>query len=516
MSLLVGLAIACVHIAGASASTFTVDSAADAGDSNTGDGLCDDGTGHCTLRAAIQQADASGGANTINVPAGSYLLSAGNLIVTNPTNNLAIVGTGAAGTVIIDGQSTLQIFNLQGGTITLSNLVIQNGKFTIANPGAFGACVGGGIFAGGAATINIDSSIIQNNAAVNGTGGGLCILQGTVNLDRSTVRNNSSTYGGSGVRIQAPGILNVTNSTFNGNTASDSNASGAAIETQSTVSVANSTISGNSLAGPGSGIAVIGATATLKNVTIAGNGPGPQLSVFSTGGSAILESTIISNPNAGVNCNVFDNGVVTSNGHNLDNASTCGLANAGDITGDPMLGPLQNNGGPTSTRALLSGSPAIDHGSNPGSLAADQRGVGFARVAGAAADIGAFEAVGLSGPPTLDVDASNSATKYDALTDGLLVIRYLFGLAGPPLTNGALGATATRTDPLAVKVYLDAIRAPLDIDGNGTTDALTDGLLIIRYLFGLRGDPLIAKAVDPLGKRTTAADIETYMKTLLP
>jgi CSLREA domain-containing protein len=128
MGLLVGLAVACVHIAGASASTFTVDSAADAGDSNTGDGLCDDGTGHCTLRAAIQQADASGGANTINVPAGSYLLSAGNLIVTNPTNNLAIVGTGAAGTVIIDGQSTLQIFNLQGGTITLSNLVIQNGK----------------------------------------------------------------------------------------------------------------------------------------------------------------------------------------------------------------------------------------------------------------------------------------------------------------------------------------------------------------------------------------------------
>jgi hypothetical protein len=91
-----------------------------------------------------------------------------------------------------------------------------------------------------------------------------------------------------------------------------------------------------------------------------------------------------------------------------------------------------------------------------------------------------FEVKGFAAPtavPTLDV-ASLTVTQYDALTDGLLVIRYLFGLTGTALTNGALGGSATRTDPTAIKTYLDSVRPQLDIDGSA--DALTDGLLIIR------------------------------------
>lgn len=117
---------------------------------------------------------------------------------------------------------------------------------------------------------------------------------------------------------------------------------------------------------------------------------------------------------------------------------------------------------------------------------------------------------------TLDVDASVTATKYDALTDGLIVIRYLFELTGPSLTTDALGGTAGRTDPVEIKSYLDGIRTSLDIDGNGASDALTDGLLILRYLFGLRGDSLIVGAFDPLGSRKTATDIETYIQSLMP
>ena len=60
-------------------------------------------------------------------------------------------------------------------------------------------------------------------------------------------------------------------------------------------------------------------------------------------------------------------------------------------------------------------------------------------------------------PLSLDVDGSLTATKYDALTDGLLTPRYLFGLTGTSLTAGALGGTATRTDPAVIKAYLDAI-----------------------------------------------------------
>ena len=115
-----------------------------------------------------------------------------------------------------------------------------------------------------------------------------------------------------------------------------------------------------------------------------------------------------------------------------------------------------------------------------------------------------------------DVDASAPGTKYDPLTDGTLNLRYLFGLTGTPLTANALGGTATRLDAASIKIYLDTLGLAGDIDGNGRVDALTDGLLVLRYIFGLRGVALIANAVDPAGTRKTAADIEAYLLTLMP
>ena len=77
------------------------------------------------------------------------------------------------------------------------------------------------------------------------------------------------------------------------------------------------------------------------------------------------------------------------------------VAGSGNLLGvDPMLGPLAFNGGPTRTQALLVGSPAIDAGSNPLSLATDQRGVGFPRVIGGMADMGAYEYNAVA-PPVL-------------------------------------------------------------------------------------------------------------------
>ena len=117
---------------------------------------------------------------------------------------------------------------------------------------------------------------------------------------------------------------------------------------------------------------------------------------------------------------------------------------------------------------------------------------------------------------TLDVDRSLTATRYDALTDGVTILRYMLGNTGPSLTSGTSGATATRTDPAAIKSYLDFIRTSLDIDGNGVTDAMTDGLLILRYLFGLRGASLVTGAFDPAGSRNSAATIEPYIQSLMP
>lgn len=116
----------------------------------------------------------------------------------------------------------------------------------------------------------------------------------------------------------------------------------------------------------------------------------------------------------------------------------------------------------------------------------------------------------------LDVDASFSATKYDAGADGLLTLRYLFGLTGALLTTGVLGGTASRTDPALIKSRLHSLRTSLDIDGNGRSDELTDGLLILRYMLRLRAASLITGAVDPLGTRKTAADIETHIQSLIP
>ena len=186
------------------------------------------------------------------------------------------------------------------------------------------------------------------------------------------------------------------------------------------------------------------------------------------------------------------------------------------------LGQLQDNGGPNLTHALLAGSQAIDATYSSGctdnlgaTLTTDQRVA--RRGTGVHCDIGAFE-YGAQAPfvATLDVDGSRTATRYDALTDGLLVIRYIaLRTDGVSLTVNALDGTATRTDPAAVKAYLDAIRAALDIDGNGGVDALTDGLLVIRYLL-TSGAPLIQSAIGAAATRTTAPQIESYMATLTP
>ena len=92
----------------------------------------------------------------------------------------------------------------------------------------------------------------------------------------------------------------------------------------------------------------------------------------------------------------------------------------------------------------------------------------------------------------LDIDGDG---KTDALTDGLLVLRYMFGLSGETLTVGVVGNDAERLDSDQIVTYLQTNNDQLDIDGDGQIDALTDGLLTLRYLFGLEGDPLINRVI---------------------
>jgi len=112
-----------------------------------------------------------------------------------------------------------------------------------------------------------------------------------------------------------------------------------------------------------------------------------------------------------------------------------------------------------------------------------------------------------------DVDGNGAA---DALSDGLLIIRRLFGFSGAALTDGAVGSGCTRCDPTAIAAHIDQIQEGLDVDGNGLTDALTDGLLIIRYLFGFSGTALTDGAVGAGCTRCTAEEISAYCATLVP
>jgi len=113
---------------------------------------------------------------------------------------------------------------------------------------------------------------------------------------------------------------------------------------------------------------------------------------------------------------------------------------------------------------------------------------------------------------SFDVDGNGH---YDAMTDGLLVLRYLFGLRDTNLTDKAIGAGATRTTPAQVTAYLDKMRASLDIDGNGRLDGLTDGVLVMRYLFGMRGQQLVDGAVGQNATRSSA-QIEAFLQGLAP
>ena len=100
----------------------------------------------------------------------------------------------------------------------------------------------------------------------------------------------------------------------------------------------------------------------------------------------------------------------------------------------------------------------------------------------------------------IDIDGN---AQYDALTDGLLLLRSMFGLDGNALISGAIASDATYVSSTEIESQIDALGALIDIDGNGQIDALTDGLLILRYLFGLEGDVLIHGVVALDATRTT-------------
>ncbi len=223
--------------------------------------------------------------------------------------------------------------------------------------------------------------------------------------------------------------VNIINSTFSGNTALN----GGGIRNDGNLNLINSTLSGNNAQASGGGLVntvdinqtftIVRATATIKNSTITKNTAGTELAsgVANVGDLTVSNSIIAGNTNNDDIRNQFSvnpiQGITTSNGNNLignGDGSSFTNGNNGDIVGtsanpiDAKLGNLQNNGGLTQTHALLSGSPAINAGSNSNiaqdtfdidgdsnttEIPFEQRGVGFERIIDTTVDIGAYEIV---------------------------------------------------------------------------------------------------------------------------
>ncbi len=281
------------------------------------------------------------------------------------------------------------------GSVTIVHSQIINNTARSTRP-AVG--YGGGFANTG--TMTIRNSVISGNQADSSAGG---LSNSTLTIVNSTVQNNKATRDAGGVTND--GLLTVNASTFSDNvsgfhcTGDDCNNSyaGGLLNTATgTSKVFNSTFSGNSCQLSGGGIVNSGSgTVRLYSSTLVGNSCpiAPGLG-SNPSGKTYIKDTILAKNGAGPDCTSS----VTSLGHNIiGNAAGCSIG--GDTTGnqtgvDPDVGTLQDNGGPTFTRALLAGSPAIDAGAactdTAGhALTTDQRG--FTRPVGGACDIGSFE-----------------------------------------------------------------------------------------------------------------------------
>ncbi len=394
--------------------TFAVTGAQDAHDATPGDGACAASTGQCTLRAAIEEANAqaAGSTITIKVPAGIYALTLGALAIGR--NTVIVSGAGPSRTVVTAGGLSQILRVAHSSVAALIGLALTGGNA--------GAATGGGL-ANSGTTLLIACAVV-NNTATRGGGisnatGAVLALESSAVLSNTTAINALTLNGGNGGGIWNGGTLYAISGTISGNSSGSggygnanpagSGGNGGGIWNGGTLSVGNSTLSGNGggpggpsncgygqcggagSQGMGGGLLAAGGSAALSYATVAANADG----LDDIGGTVTVTGTILAN--GGPNCS----GVIGElQGYNLESGATCGFAQTTDLTQtNPLLGPLALNGGATATMAVPAGSPAIDHGGTQatGCPATDQRGLPRPDEVGdgGACDIGAYESQGL-------------------------------------------------------------------------------------------------------------------------
>ena len=480
-------------------------------------------TGPGSLRAAIDQANTTIDDDIINFSIPStdlgcsasgvctIALTTGELAINavSTAGRLSIVNASGADKLIVSGGNASRVFLLQPNSeATLDGVTVANGNAGAESASCADCGYGGGIrvaqFGSSVTRLTIKNSVIRNNFAANGGGiytygfnkititnstidgntftgggGGISNTNGALTLINSTVSNNSGQLtstgrGGAGIYNSSGGVLEIANSTISGNTVAQADDGGSVLTGNgggiynafgnNVMTVTNSTIANNT-AKRGGGVYVDpnGFTDTyLRNDIIAAN-------TGTIGQADLFEGTSFELRSRGNNLigNAADTG-----------AGTISWQSSDLLNQSPLLAPLGNYGGATRTHALLSGSPAIDHGNNcvltatgcgtnnpPAALPTDQRGA--ARVGNV--DIGAFEfnttgtnrtVLDFNGDGKTDFVIARSADRNSPSTwwisDGGAfqeVVQFGIGTTGINTSS----ATADRA-------------APADYDGDGKTD----------------------------------------------
>jgi len=429
-------------------------------------------------------------------------------------------------------------------TLTLRDSVISGNRAVYTGGGVYingsanisrcdvranGAGIAGGGVALNSGSATVSESILRNNSAAGSAagGGGLSNLGNLTVLSSTISGNTANAYAGGGAFNDYPGELIVWSSTFSGNTARY----GGAIGNKATLRLTNSTLSGNVSTDGTWGSSALDLwysnSTEINHCTIVSNtaqaNPIPS-GILLEAGSLILRNSIVAYNNTDFNFRWYD-GMFSSQGYNLSNAWNGLPTTTGDLTGDPRLAPLADNGPATGlwpapqTHALLPGSPALDAANPVLSLTTDQRGL--PRPQGIAADIGAFERGWLAltktvtptlnapyhGPVTYTLTLSNDGASdapgvwlRDALPESVTFARWVEN-HGASVANDTITWNGTLTATTALAFTFVATHTGAHGETVTNTAALGDAHQQVLAAAGLtveRPQLAVSKTVAPL------------------
>lgn len=429
------------------------------------------GGGGIESQGTLTVSDSTISLNSVfNSGSGGGIQSGGTLNVSNTIISGNTVENGRGGGIDSSGQSTLSNTIISdneaatnGGGLHNRNarVEINNSSFTGNTAGDTGGAIYNDIRGGGTfAELTITGGSISRNTASADAGGIFNTLNAQLTLDSVTLEQNSAPARGGA--IGNGGTALIQRSTLSGNSAGDG---GAIYNLMADLTLGNSTLFGNTASGNGGGLVndTSGAQAELENVTIFGNSASSGGGIYNVNGAQLTLTNSLIGGSSGTDYADGGTGLLTLQGNNLVQDGSIAAA----LMGDPLLGGLANNGGPTRTMLPQESSPAVNSGlSGSVTSSTDQRGA--ARIIGTNVDLGAVER------EAIPLETSLSCTGRD-----LLVIiaagtpNFDISLTTPDGSTPTVTLTSVGTQVISTTMFGTFSNITL-VDGNMITYSFED------------------------------------------